>query len=549
LGLLLFSGLLLLPGLTRARAFEDTDARYLEIARAMFESGDWLMPRLAGEPHLDKPPLTYWAAAAGYGALGVGPFAGRLLSNLALAATALGVLAAGRRWCGAGGATPAALLLLTCSLVYTTSRALQTDLLQLLFFTAAMLSFGAAVERPGRPALLVLALALLGVSMNAKGPIALFVALFVWVPFLVLSRARAALPARFWLGGAVLFVLVGAPWYVLLATRDPEVLRQWLDVQLLGRISGQLHHHIHVPFYLLGVWPLGLLPWTPLVALALWRLRPRAGWRHGDPLDLYLALWATLPVVFFSLPRSQSAQYVLPAFPAAALAVGRVLRRGGLADGRARGALIASGCLVAALAVALALGLLVPDWIASGKLETQRLVGREPFAASLLGVAAALLWVVWRLPRRLAPRSLLTIACGTGLVFALGFEALAPGLVSFEPEGRLAKSVPGAALVQYGVWRPSALYYFGHVERFAYIPGPRRRPTEATGSLVDPGREALLARLQGGEPVFCMTRRRLAKELMEASGATLVRARPKEVLLANRAAQDALAPRRTRSLD
>jgi hypothetical protein len=46
-----------------------------------------------------------------------------------------------------------------------------------------------------------------------------------------------------------------------------------------------------------------------------------------------------------------------------------------------------------------------------------------------------------------------------------------------------------------------------------------------------------------------MTRRRLAKELMEASGATLVRARPKEVLLANRAAQDALAPRRTRSPD
>ena len=64
------------------RAFENTDARYLEISRAMLESGDWLVPRLAGEPHLDKPPFTYWAAAAGYNALGVRPLAARIVSNL-----------------------------------------------------------------------------------------------------------------------------------------------------------------------------------------------------------------------------------------------------------------------------------------------------------------------------------------------------------------------------------------------------------------------------------------------------------------------------------
>jgi hypothetical protein len=50
-------------------ALDSTDARYLEISREMYASGDWIVPRLATRPHLDKPPLTYWAAALGYTAL------------------------------------------------------------------------------------------------------------------------------------------------------------------------------------------------------------------------------------------------------------------------------------------------------------------------------------------------------------------------------------------------------------------------------------------------------------------------------------------------
>jgi 4-amino-4-deoxy-L-arabinose transferase-like glycosyltransferase len=540
-----FAALLLLPGLDRMRAFDSTDARYLEISRAMLVSGDWLVPRLAGEPHLDKPPLTYWAAAAGYRVLGVHPFAGRLLSNVALALTALGVYLAGRRWCGWSGAALAAVLLLTSGLAYATSRGLQTDLFQLLFLTAAMLAFGAGIERPARPGFVLLAFALLGASMNVKGPIALFLALFVWIPFLTLWRARTRLSARVWLAGAALFVAIGAPWYALLAWQDPGVLRQWLEVQLLGRVSGNVHgvYHIHVPFYMLGVWPLALVPWTPVVALALWRLRPSGGWRHAEPVDLYLLLWAILPVVFFSLPRSQSAQYLLPALPGAALAVGRAHRCGALDDARARLAFSASGCLAAAIAIAVAFGLLAPDWIASHKLEPSRLARRPEFAASLLVVAAGLLACSVRPPRG-SGRVFTALACGTGLVFVLGFCALAPALQSFEPEGRLVSSVPAAVLVQYRVWRPSALFYFGDVDRFTFVPEPHPRGGRRTKAADDPAGQALIARLRSDDPVFCMTKDRYADELIEAGGATLVSRRPHVVLLANRVAQTALASRR-----
>ena len=214
--LLALAALLLLPGLGRMRATENTDARYLEISRAMHAAGDWLVPMFAGRPHLDKPPLTYWAAALGYTALGVTPFAGKLLEQLVLACTALVVGLGGRRWFGRDASFAAALVFLTSGLVFATSRVLATDLFQLLFFTGAMLAFLRGVTAPGRAGAGVLGVALLGGWRNAKGPIALFVAAAIWLPFLALTRGRLHVSGRALALGLVLFVGLGAPWYLAL---------------------------------------------------------------------------------------------------------------------------------------------------------------------------------------------------------------------------------------------------------------------------------------------------------------------------------------------
>ncbi len=42
------------------------EPRYAWIARAMAETGDWITPRLYGQPWFEKPILYYWAAAAGF---------------------------------------------------------------------------------------------------------------------------------------------------------------------------------------------------------------------------------------------------------------------------------------------------------------------------------------------------------------------------------------------------------------------------------------------------------------------------------------------------
>jgi 4-amino-4-deoxy-L-arabinose transferase-like glycosyltransferase len=549
--LVLFAALLLIPGLGRMRAAESTDARYLEISRAMYGSGDWLVPRIAGHPHLDKPPLAYWAASAGFAAFGVTPFAGRLLEQLALALTALLIATAGARLGAPRSAPLAALVFLTSVLTFLTSRGLSTDLFQLLFLTGAMLLFVRGVVEPRRPLAVALALLLLGVSMNAKGPIALFVAASIWLPFLALARARVRVSGRALALGAALFVAVGAPWYVALGIQEPAVLRQLIESQLLGRLTGAADWlgHQHGPFYLLGVWPLVLLPWTPLVALSLFRLRPR-GWRNADPIDLYLLLWACVPVLFFSIPRLKAANYLLAGFPAAALAVARALETGRLADATARRCLAA--CTLASIGLALggAAVLVFPALITSKQVDAELLIGRPFFAAALGATALALALALRASPRSggASPRSLAATALGTGAIFLLGFNAVAPGMVSWQEEGLIVRSVPGAWFVQMGTQRPSALFYLGDAERTFVTeePGDRARSGRTrTGQPAEP-LERGIELLASEAPVFCLTRPRHADELMRTTGAAVVRRRDRTVLLANPAAQRLLAQVRNR---
>ena len=529
------------------RAMENTDARYLEISRAMHASGDWLVPRLTGRMHLDKPPLTYWAASLGYAALGETPFAGRLLQQLALACTALAVGLGARHWLGRRAAFDAALVLLSSGLVFATSRILATDLWQLLFFTGAMLAFLRGVEAPGRPGAVVLAFGLLGASANAKGPIALFVAAAIWLPFLWLSRGRTVISGRSLALGLVLFLAIGAPWYVALGVRDPEILSEWIRVQLLARLTGSAPDigHSHGPFYLLGSWPLTLLPWTPLAWLALWRLRPARGWRQAEPLDLYLLLWATVPVLFFSIPRTKIATYLLPALPGTALAIARALETGRLADRAARRALAGSVALAGGMALALAAAVLWPAGLRSNRFEVELLVARPAFAAALAAVALGTPLVLARLARGpgVPARVLRPAALASGLIFVIGYNALAPGFASWREEGLLARSVPGARLLAYGVDRISALYYFGDVDRYLFAHGRTeeqrkgQRDSDAPGASPEEG----LALLRSEQPVFCLTKEKDAAGLMEKSGAVIVHRRLRTVLLANPAAQRALA--------
>ena len=40
-----------------------SEARWFEVVREMLMTGDWLHPRINGQPYFDKPLVSYWFAA------------------------------------------------------------------------------------------------------------------------------------------------------------------------------------------------------------------------------------------------------------------------------------------------------------------------------------------------------------------------------------------------------------------------------------------------------------------------------------------------------
>ena len=56
--------------------FDTTEARYAEIGRLMYETGNWITPLFDYSlPFWGKPPLSFWATAASFHIFGVNDFA------------------------------------------------------------------------------------------------------------------------------------------------------------------------------------------------------------------------------------------------------------------------------------------------------------------------------------------------------------------------------------------------------------------------------------------------------------------------------------------
>src|SRR5438445_8451537 len=108
---------------------EPDEGRYAEIAREMIELGDWTVPHFWYVPHLDKPPLTYWAVAISMTVFGQAEWAVRL--PLALAGMS-GVWVSylfGRALGGRRVGLWSALILQSSLLYFVMARTLTTDII------------------------------------------------------------------------------------------------------------------------------------------------------------------------------------------------------------------------------------------------------------------------------------------------------------------------------------------------------------------------------------------------------------------------------------
>ena len=336
------------------------EPRYAQVAREMYQTGDWITPRLAGHAWFEKPALPYWLMAAAYAVMGVGEFAARIGAAAAATVGVFLVYGAARRAGGPSQAAVSAVMLATSPLWFAFARGAGFDMPLAVTITGALAAvyvYDTTDSARGRIRWAALAGVWAGGSMLAKGLVGPLLLVLIVAPYLLVAgswrRVRYTHLAVA-LGAAA---AVAAVWYVPVTARNgwPFIQEFFINHHFQRYLTNKYHHPQPFYFYPLVVLA-GLLPWTPVVLARigeLWSALRRRGADGPDRLLLLAALWVVMPVLFFSASTSKLPGYILPVFPGLALLAGWAAVRIDV-SGRGRWSLCAIALVVAGLGIGMA---------------------------------------------------------------------------------------------------------------------------------------------------------------------------------------------------
>ena len=421
-----------------------------QTALAMFLSGDWVVPRRMGVIWVDYPPLIYWAGSISSTILGgMSEVSLRLPSALGAIALSLLTCFAGSRWFGPSAGLWAGFVLLTFPQFALQAIGYRPDMLFSLFIGAGLLVYASGAGSEPSWKARVAGFVLFGLAMLTKGPLGLLLpglVLCLWHGARREWRPLAALAPL-----ALVSVAMYLAWFIACAYQmGAGNILQELWLQNAARFaSGSRGHARPLYYYVLNVWH-DMAPWSLLLPLVFWWIWRQRSWR--DPGQQLLLWWFGVFFVFLSIAATKRQLYLLPAYPAAALLIGRWVAAvvGGRADltaperRLAAVAVIAAGSLVVLVGgILLTAGLgadFLARWLALEPLHA--LLAQSLRAPSLVIGALAVAAGVWVLQARRhpeLPRALVRIAVGIVPVYFLVFSWFIPRfnpVKTYEPAGR-----------------------------------------------------------------------------------------------------------------
>lgn len=448
----LFMGMLcavwLLVGLIGHDPWKPDEAYSFGLVYHILTSGDWLVPMLAGDVFIEKPPLFYWTAAlfakltASFLPLHDGA---RLASGFYMWLTLLFVGSTGRELFGKSAGWAAAIILIGCLGLLIRAHLLVTDMALLTGCAMMIYAYALSMRRQ------LLAGFILGTGMGigfmAKGFIAPVFFLLISAGLLCFSAWRTR-PFLITLGIALLCALPWLTiWPLLLYLRAPELLVLWAWDLNIGRWVEYLRGGDYSDtFYYLGMLHWFAWPAAPLAVWATWEARKKIA--HAMEFQILLVSFV---VMLFSLSLAAKINELgaLPMLlPLSLLATAALftLRRG------AANALDWFGIMTFALVAILMwwgwTGLLVdsPAHIAQllrdYRPEFEPIFQENPF---YIAVFVTVLWMVlvWRVGRSIR-RSVINWAAGVTLLWILAVTLWMPWLDSSKSYRAMIESMQRA---------------------------------------------------------------------------------------------------------
>lgn len=323
---------------------------YVNSARAMINSNDYITPTYHGEKRFAKPILFYWLVTASYKIFGINLFAARIVSAFFGAMCIPVVYVIARRMFDHKTAIISTLLLPGCYLHFQISRWAITDMALNFFIIMTFYFFIHGLKsEPNKRILFYLAYFSMAIGFMIKGPPALIIPTIVIGSFVLILRDWKALP-RLQVGSGVTIVLaIILPWFVtMFFIHGNEFKNHILGAEIRDRII----HDTPLSFYYLGVTLRYYLPWSfffltsivvrfGLTSINTKEVSVKRNYlfslissfksncseltkREHQPF-LFCLLWIAAPLLLFTLFRIEHSRYMLPISPPIAMITGYFL--------------------------------------------------------------------------------------------------------------------------------------------------------------------------------------------------------------------------------
>ena len=313
----------ILFGLSDHGFLNGDESLYVESAREMLQTGNWVVPTLNGLPYLEKPPLIDWMLLIAFQAGGVTELAARSVPLLASVGMALALarfssllrIGGGTRWI-------ASYIFLTSLGVVVMSSVAMPDALLTGLFGIGCINFAAALRTASR-SLARWSAFFLGLACLVKGllPVALFALILAAY---VAGKWKDRKLAFHLLRDPVAWLLLLGPllaWIVTAEIKLPgSAYRFVVDehvLRFLGKREPADYYTGSVFYYVPRLFAFAF-PW---IAIPFLGWAAKRGERRDESQDTRNFLWACvwIPFVFFSLSEAKANYYVILCIPPLAL--------------------------------------------------------------------------------------------------------------------------------------------------------------------------------------------------------------------------------------
>jgi 4-amino-4-deoxy-L-arabinose transferase-like glycosyltransferase len=283
------------------------EPRYAQVAREMFERGDWITPTLGGANWFEKPVLLYWLEISAYNFFGVNEFSARLGSAVFGLLTVFSLWILGRfldrkspdegslskterQKPKNGYADWFALIAASTIGIIVFARGASFDIIVTFPITAGLVLFfcydwlanpNSSVAQPQREAAtrkiyasLIGFYVFCGVALLAKGLIGIIFPFAIAGIYTVIARRKISSQLfRSFVWGTILSLLVASVWYAPVYFRNGwEFIDEFFVQHHFARYVSNKYQHPQPFWFFFLVLPLMLIPWTPFLLASLWKI-------------------------------------------------------------------------------------------------------------------------------------------------------------------------------------------------------------------------------------------------------------------------------------